>query len=130
MLRVVESETEEKMVRELVIVPLPKKLYIASVDLESEDEVDKFESEFKKYLQNKNGFLLSNILKRYHIVFKISTQRVLYEYNLSDMMRIAHEIKNGKTPTRREFGIIDLIDALTSDRIGLSNVKFVRLKIK
>lgn len=123
-------QVAESTVRELVIVPLPKKLYIASINLESEDEVDKFESEFKKYLQNKNGFLLSKILKRYHIVFKISTQRVLYEYNLSDMVRIAHEIKNGKTPTRREFGIIDFIDALTSDRIGLSNVKFVRLKTK
>lgn len=130
MLRVVESETEEKMVRELVIVPLPKSLCIASADLESDDETDKFESEFKRYLQNKSNFLLHRILKRYHIVFKISTQRVLYEYNLSDMVRIAHEIKNGKTPTRREFGIIDFIDALTSDRIGLSNVKFVRLKIK
>lgn len=123
-------QVAESTVRELVIVPLPKKLYIASINLESEDEVDKFESEFKKYLQNKNGFLLSKILKRYHIVFKISTQRVLYEYNLNDMMRIAHEIKNGKTPTRREFGIIDFIDVLTSDRIGLSNVKFVRLKTK
>ena len=45
-------------------------------------------------------------------------------------MEIAQEIERGKIPTRKELGIIDFIDALTSDRIGLSNVKFVRLKIK
>lgn len=130
MLRVVESETEEKMVRELVIVPLPKSLCIASADLESDDEAGKFESEFKRYLQNKSNFLLHRILKRYNMIFKISSRNIVYEYNLSDMMKIAQEIERGKIPTRKELGIIDFIDTLTSDRIGLSNVKFVRLKIK